>query len=155
MGYFDSVWSNLVFNAGNTTSQFVNSLNWRYQKTQGGIKYVSRSAYKSALVHVAKQLAMSTLEGELNSLLPRYEKYARDKMRDAMRTEQDANRKVLINNGKKSTEDFGFIRGDTNLLQKRSMELLFPKHLYCLLTARTKYIMMMSYGMKIQLNLIR
>lgn len=109
MGYFDSVWSNLVFNAGNTTSQFVNSLNWRYQKTQGGIKYVSRSAYKSALVHVAKQLAMSTLEGELNSLLPRYEKYARDKMRDAMRTEQDANRKVLINNGKKSTEDFGFI----------------------------------------------
>ena len=95
MRYFDDVWSNLVFNTGNATSQFVSSLNWRYQNTQGGVKYVSRSAYKSALVHVAKQLAMSTLEGELNSLLPKYEKYARDKMRDAMRVEQDANRKVL------------------------------------------------------------
>lgn len=73
MGYFNSVWSNLVFNAGNATSELVNSLNWRYQKTQGGIQYVSSSAYKSTLVHVAKQLAMSTLEGELNSLLPRYE----------------------------------------------------------------------------------
>ena len=29
-----------------------------------------------------------------------------------MRTEQDANRKVLINNGKKSTEDFGFLSED-------------------------------------------
>ena len=131
MGYFDSVWSNLVFNAGNTTSQFVNSLNWRYQKTQGGIKYVSRSAYKSALVHVAKQLAMSTLEGELNSLLPRYEKYARDKMRDAMRTEQDANRKVLINNGKKSTEDFGFIicEGGHKLIAKTKYGTPVPEAL--------------------------
>lgn len=109
MGYFNSVWSNLVFNTGNATTELVNSLNWRYKKTQVGIEYVSRSAYKSALVHVAKQLAMSTLEGELNSLLPRYEKYARDKMRDAMRVQQDANRKVLIANGKKSTENFGFI----------------------------------------------
>ena len=155
MGYFDSVWSNLVFNTGNATSQFVNSLNWRYQQTQGGIKYVSRSAYKSALVHVAKQLAMSTLEGELNSLLPRYEKYARDKMRDAMRTEQDANRKVLMARNRLKTLDLLFAKGGTNSLQKRSMELLFPKHLYCLLTAKTKCIMMMSYGMKIQLNLIR
>ena len=131
MGYFDSVWSNLVFNAGNTTSQFVNSLNWRYQKTQGGIKYVSRSAYKSALVHVAKQLAMSTLEGELNSLLPRYEKYARDKMRDAMRTEQDANHKVLINNGKKSTENFGFIicEGKHKLIAKTKYGTPVPEAL--------------------------
>jgi len=127
MGYFGDVWSNLVFNTGNATSQFVNSLNWRYQQTQGGIKYVSRSAYKSALVHVAKQLAMSTLEGELNSLLPKYEKFARDKMRDAMRVQQEANRKVLISNGKKSTEDFGFIMV-INSLQKRNTALRFLKH---------------------------
>ena len=110
MGYFNSVWSNLVFNTGNAASQFVSSLNWRYQNTQGNIQYVSRSAYKSVLVHVAKQLAMSTLEGELNSLLPRYEKYVRDKMLDAVRTQQDENRKVLITNGKKSTEGFGAIQ---------------------------------------------
>lgn len=131
MGYFDDVWSNLVFNTGNATSQFVSSLNWRYQNTQGGVKYVSRSAYKSALVHVAKQLAMSTLEGELNSLLPKYEKYARDKMRDAMRVEQDANRKVLIRNGKKSTEDFGFIicEGGHKLIAKTKYGMPVPEAL--------------------------
>lgn len=109
MSYFGSVWSNLVFNTGQATTQFVNSLNWRYKKTQGDIEFVSQSAYKSVLVHVAKQLAMSTLEGELNSLLPRYEKYARDKMRDAMRVQQDENRKILIKKGEKSTENFGSI----------------------------------------------
>lgn len=66
MSYFKDVWSNLVFNAGNATSQFVSSLNWRYQNNQmgGNIEYKSQSAYRSVLVHVAKQLAMSTLEGE-------------------------------------------------------------------------------------------
>lgn len=131
MGYFNSVWSNLVFNAGSATSELVSSLNWRYQKTQGNIKYVSRSAYKSTLVHVAKQLAMSTLEGELNSLLPRYERYARDKMRDAMRVQQDANRKVLINNGKKSTEGFGFIvcEGGHKLIAKTKYGTPVPEAL--------------------------
>lgn len=109
MDYFNSVWSNLVFNTGNAASQFVSSLNWRYQNTQGNIQYVSRSAYKSVLVHVAKQLAMSTLEGELNSLLPRYEKHVSNKMLDAVRSQQNKNRKVLIEKGEKSTNGFGQI----------------------------------------------
>ena len=107
--YFGDVWSNLVFNAGNATSQFVNSLNWRYRKNQGEDKYISRSAYKSVLVHVAKQLAMSTLEGELNSLLPKYEKYVRNKQLEAVRKQQDENRVTLISNGNASTEGFGYI----------------------------------------------
>lgn len=104
----------MVFNTGNATSQFVSSLNWRYKQNSmtGGVEFVSQSAYKSVLVHVAKQLAMSTLEGELNSLLPKYQKYARDKMRDAVRTVQSENRAKLIENGKKSTEGFGFITCD-------------------------------------------
>lgn len=131
MSYWGSVWSNLVFNTGNATTQFVNSLNWRYKKTQGDIQFVSESAYKSVLVHVAKQLAMSTLEGELNSLLPRYEKYARDKMRDAVRTQQDENRKVLIDNGKKSTEGFGFIdcEGGHRLIAKTKYGTPVPEAL--------------------------
>lgn len=131
MSYFGSVWSNLVFNTGQATTQFVNSLNWRYKKTQGDIEFVSQSAYKSVLVHVAKQLAMSTLEGELNSLLPRYEKYARDKMRDAMRVQQDENRKVLITNGKKSTEGFGFIicEGGHRLIAKTKYGTPVPEAL--------------------------
>ncbi len=140
MGYFNDVWSNLVFNTGNATTQFVNSLNWRYQNTQGGIQYVSRSAYKSALVHVAKQLAMSTLEGELNSLLPKYEKYARDKMRDAMRVQQDTNRKILIANGKKSTEDFGFIicEGGHKLIAKTKYGTPVPEALILSYDAQEK-----------------
>lgn len=131
MSYWGSVWSNLVFNTGNATTQFVNSLNWRYKKTQGDVQFVSESAYKSVLVHVAKQLAMSTLEGELNSLLPRYEKYARDKMRDAVRTQQDENRKVLIANGKKSTEGFGFIvcEGGHKLIAKTKYGTPVPEAL--------------------------
>lgn len=131
MGYWNGVWSNLVFNTGNATTQFVNSLNWRYRNTQGGIEYVSQSAYKSVLVHIAKQLAMSTLEGELNSLLPKYEKYARDKMINAMRVQQDANRKVLISNGKKSTEDFGFIicEGGHKLIAKTKYGTPVPEAL--------------------------
>lgn len=142
MSYFGDVWSNLVFNTGNATSQFVNSLNWRYKKTQGGIEFVSQSAYKSVLAHVAKQLAMSTLEGELNSLLPRYEKYARDKMRDAMRNQQEENRQVLIANGKKSTEGFGRIDiklvSGSGVMQSEGGEA-FESSAYHTLIAKTKY----------------
>lgn len=109
MSYFKDVWSNLVFNTGNAATQYVNSLNWRYQRSNNDGVYISQSAYKSVTAHVAKQLAMSTLEGELNSLLPKYQKYARDRMRDDVRKEQDSNRAVLINKGKASTEGFGFL----------------------------------------------
>lgn len=131
MSYFGDVWSNLVFNAGSAASQFVNSLNWRYSNMDRDVEYVSRSAYKSVLVHVAKQLAMSTLEGELNSLLPRYERYARDKMRDAVRVQQSENRSVLITNGKKSTEGFGFIEceGGHKLIAKTKYGTPVPEAL--------------------------
>lgn len=108
MGYFNDVWSNLVFNTGNATTQFVNSLNWRYQQQMDrSIEYKSRSAYKSVLVHVAKQLAMSTLEGELNDLLPKYQRHVRDKSIQAVREQQIANTTKLIENGKASTAGFG------------------------------------------------
>jgi hypothetical protein len=109
MSYLKGVWSDLAFNTGNATAQLVSSLNWRYQKKTGGLKYVSQSAYKSVLVHVAKQLALSTLEGELNSLLPKYEKLVAKKRIEAAREKQAANRQVLIENGEKSTEGFGSI----------------------------------------------
>lgn len=131
MSYFGDVWSNLAFNAGSATSQYVNSLNWRYSKMDRDVEYVSRSAYKSVLVHIAKQLAMSTLEGELNSLLPRYERYARDKMLEAVRSQQDENRSVLITNGKKSTEGFGFIEceGGHKLIAKTKYGTPVPEAL--------------------------
>lgn len=111
MSYWKDIWSNLVFNTGNATTQFVKSLNWRYQNNQmgGNLEYKSRSAYKSVLVHVAKQLAMSTLEGELNDLLPRYQRHVRDESIKKVRSQQSDNRKVLIENGQKSTEGFGFV----------------------------------------------
>jgi hypothetical protein len=109
MSYFGGVWSNLAFNAGNATTQFVNSLNWRYQQKTGSLQYVSQSAYKSILVHIAKQLAISTLEGELNSLLPKYQKHVTKEQIKAVRAKQEANRQTLIVNGAKSTEGFGSI----------------------------------------------
>lgn len=110
MSYWKDVWSNLVMNAGTATSDFVRSLNWRYQNQMGNnVEYKSRSAYKSVLAHVAKQLAMSTLERELNDLLPKYQKHIRDKSIAEVRKQQKANRDVLIENGKRSTEGFGAI----------------------------------------------
>lgn len=131
MGYFDDVWSNLVLNAGSATSQLVNSLNWRLARMDRNIKYVSQSAYKSVLVHTARQLAMSTLEGELNSLYSKYEIYARNKMLEAAREKQMANRAVLIKNGEKSTEGFGFIecQGGHKLIAKTKYGTPVPEAL--------------------------
>ncbi len=133
MSYFNDVWSRLVFNAGNASTQFVNSLNWRYKNNQvnGSIQYVSRSAYKSVLVHVAKQLAMSSLECELNSLLPKYQKFARDKMLGEARKKQEYARAKLIEDGKKSTEDFGFIvcEGGHKLIAKTKYGTPVPEAL--------------------------
>lgn len=110
MSYLGDVWSNLQFNAGNATSQFVSSLNWRYKKgSTGDLKYISRSAYKSVLVHVAKQLAMSNLEGELNSLLPKLQKRIQNERLKSIREQQDTNGVALLEGGRKSTEGFGRI----------------------------------------------
>lgn len=111
MKYWKDIWSNLVFNAGNATTQYAANLKWRYQTGQidGGIQYKSRSAYKSVLAHVARQLAMSTLEGELNDLLPKYQRHVRDVSLKTVRDQQEANRKVLIENREKCNEDFGWI----------------------------------------------
>lgn len=110
MSYWNDVWSNLVMNAGTATSDFVRSLNWRYQNQMDRtVEYKSRSAYKFVLAHVAKQLAMSTLERELNDLLPKYQRHVRDESVKQVRKQQQENRDVLIENGKKSTEGFGAI----------------------------------------------
>lgn len=110
MAYFGEIWSNLKFNAGSAASQFVSGLNWRYGiGSSDGLKYVSQSAYKSVLVYRAKQLAMSTLEGELNSFLPKLEKRIQKAKMESVREQQEANRVVLLKKGEKSTEDFGRI----------------------------------------------
>ncbi len=142
MSYFKDIWSNLVFNAGNAASQYVSSINWRYSNRDSDIKYVSQSAYKSVAVHVAKQLAMSTLEGELNSLLPKYEKYARNKMLEAVRSQQHENRQILIANGNKSTEGFGRVDiklvSGSGIWQPQDGEAIESTS-YHTLIAKTKY----------------
>lgn len=107
--YFGGVWSNLVFNTGSAVSQLASGIRWRYPQKQDDLKYVSQSAYKSVFVHIAKQITMSTLEGELNSLFPKFEKYISDKRREAVLKQQKKNRSVLIAKGKASTEEFGKI----------------------------------------------
>jgi hypothetical protein len=131
MSYFGGVWSNLAFNAGNATTQFVSSLNWRYQQKTGSLQYVSQSAYKSVLVHIAKQLAISTLEGELNSLLPKYQKHVAKQQVEAARKAQEENRQVLIENGAKSTEGFGSItcQGGHKLIAKTKYGTPVPEAL--------------------------
>lgn len=113
MGYWNGVWSNLAFNVGDVTKQAAMGYRWMAPKyNQGDLKYVSQSAYKSVLVYAAKRLAMSALEHELNSLMPKYEKWALNKRMENIRKQQKENRQTLIQNGEKSTEGFGYIEID-------------------------------------------
>lgn len=131
MGYFKDIWSSLVFNAGSATMQVAGGLNWRYRDDEKDIKFVSNSAYKSVLAHVAKQVAASTLEGELNSLIPRYQKYVREKSVNAVRDKQIEHRESLIKNGEQLIKGFGFIEceGGHKLIAKTKYGTPVPEAL--------------------------
>lgn len=109
MGYFGDVWSNLVFNTGNASTQFITSLTWRYRNNQvgTGLEYKSRSAYKSVLVHVAKQLAASLIEGELNSFVPKYQQHIMKLELDMRDEALAANTVDLIANQNKCFTGYG------------------------------------------------
>ena len=67
-----SVWGSLVFSATNTAYQVGSGgLNWRIVKDTSDLEYKNQR-YKSVLVHIAKQLLMSELEGQIKKIVFRY-----------------------------------------------------------------------------------
>lgn len=108
MSYFGPIWKSLKFNTGSATSQLGSSLNYRIRMDNSDLVY-RNPRYKSVLVHIAKQLAMSTLEGELQKIMPKFRKKVYDDMKNAMRQKQHVIEEALIERRKIQSESWGKI----------------------------------------------
>lgn len=86
----------------------VSSLNYRIQQDNSDLVY-RNNRYKSVLVHVAKQLVMSELEGQLNQILPRFRRNAENELRETVLKQQEANRAKIIENGRIQAESWGVV----------------------------------------------
>lgn len=107
-----SVWGNLVFSATNTAYQVGSGgLNWRIVQDTSDLEYKNRR-YKSVLVHIAKQLLMSELEGQIKQIVPKYKKHLYSKLRDTVLKQQEQNRVTLIKNQEKQSEKWGQITAE-------------------------------------------
>ena len=106
---FGYLWSNLKFNAGNSAASMISGgLNWRIRKDTSPIVY-KNNRYKSVLVHAAKQLLMSELEGEVNKLIPKFRKTYEKSLRETVLAQQSLNYEQLIANQNNQGEDWGSI----------------------------------------------
>ena len=103
---YSNLWSNLKFNAASSTSKLANGLNWRIRKDTSPLVY-KNNRYKSVVVHAAKQLLMSELQGELNKLIPKFKKHYEDSLREVVLKQQSANRQTLIKDQQTQAEKWG------------------------------------------------
>lgn len=106
-----SVWSSLIFNAGDAVSTFVSGLNYRIPDRDGEIVY-KNNRYKSVLVHIAKRTAMATLEQSLNRILPKFKRGVENKLHDFVLKQEKANYETLIQNREKQSENWGRVFDD-------------------------------------------
>lgn len=108
MSYFGPVWSSLKFSTGKALLDFAGGYNQRLPYRSDNVTF-KNVRHKSALVHIAKQLAMSTLEGELNLLVPRYRRFLEKKLRDVVLEQQKNNQNFvqLIKDEQISNNEWG------------------------------------------------
>lgn len=108
MSYFGPVWSSLKFSTGKALLDFGVSFNQRLPYRSDNVEF-KNIRHKSVLIHIAKQLAMSTLEGEINLLVPRYRRYLEKTLRDVVLAQQDnnANFVQLIKDEQISNNEWG------------------------------------------------
>ena len=108
-----SVWGNLVFSATNTAYQVGSGgLNWRIVQDTSDLEYKNQR-YKSVLVHIAKQLLMSELEGQIKKIVPKYKKHLYSQLRETVLKQQDKNRTTLIKNQNKQSKKWGQITAES------------------------------------------
>lgn len=113
MSYWGGAWNSLKFSVGSSADSMMSSISYRYlHGTGGNLIYKNNRAYKHVAVHVAKQMAMQMIEGEVNKLFPRYQRYLESKLRDTVLEQQEANYSKLIEAGENVDKKFGFIVTD-------------------------------------------
>lgn len=110
MSYWGGAWNSLKFSAGSTANSMMSGVSLRYrQGIDGNLIFKNNRAHKVILVQVAKRIAMQMIEGEVNKLFPRYQRYLEGKLRDTVLKQQTANYKQLIKDGESVVKDFGAI----------------------------------------------
>jgi hypothetical protein len=108
---FGYLWSDLKFSAGNATYQLVAGTNWRIKNDKSDLIFKNQR-YQSVAVHIAKQLLMSELEGQVHKLFPKFQKHMDQQMRDVVLKQQDTNRAQLIKNQESPMTNWGRINAE-------------------------------------------
>lgn len=98
----------MKFNAGKAAANAASSVSWAYTHSPAQeVIYRNNRAYKSVLVHVAKQLAMSEIEGQIN-----YQRYLEKTLRKTVLEQQKSNQVQLIRNRESQMKEWGRITAD-------------------------------------------
>lgn len=110
MSFIGDIWGNVKFNAGKAAANAASSVSWAYTHSPAQeVIYRNNRAYKSVLVHVAKQLAMSEIEGQINKLFPKYQRYLEKTLRKTVLEQQKSNQVQLIRNRESQMKEWGRI----------------------------------------------
>lgn len=113
MSFIGDIWGNVKFNAGKAAANAASSVSWAYTHSPAQeVIYRNNRAYKSVLVHVAKQLAMSEIEGQINKLFPKYQRYLEKTLRKTVLEQQKSNQVQLIRNRESQMKEWGCITAD-------------------------------------------
>ena len=113
MSFIGDIWGNVKFNAGKAAANAASSVSWAYTHSPAQeVIYRNNRAYKSGLVHVAKQLAMSEIEGQINKLFPKYQRYLEKTLRKTVLEQQKSNQVQLIRNRESQMKEWGRITAD-------------------------------------------
>ena len=103
----------MKFNAGKAAANAASSVSWAYTHSPAQeVIYRNNRAYKSVLVHVAKQLAMSEIEEQINKLFPKYQRYLEKTLRKTVLERQKSNQVQLIRNRESQMKEWGRITAD-------------------------------------------
>ena len=110
MSFIGDIWGNVKFNAGKAAANAASSVSWAYTHSPAQeVIYRNNRAYKSVLVHVAKQFAMSEIEGQINKLFPKYQRYLEKTLRKTVLEQQKSNQVQLIRNRESQMKEWGRI----------------------------------------------
>lgn len=113
MSFIGDIWGNVKFNAGKAAANAASSVSWAYTHSPAQeVIYRNNRAYKSVLVHVAKQLAMSEIEGQINKLFPKYQRYLEKTLRKTVLEQQKSSQVQLIRNRESQMKEWGRITAD-------------------------------------------
>ena len=113
MSFIGDIWGNVKFNAGKAAANAASSVSWAYTHSPAQeVIYRNNRAYKSVLVHVAKQLAMSEIEGQINKLFPKYQRYLEKTLRKTVLEQRKSNQVQLIRNRESQMKEWGRITAD-------------------------------------------